>query len=103
MWKGPQVVSFSPTSSASTSSRKMGALIRNLEGEIGDLRARLEAKADMHSRTNVHETYKVKAFEMAAKLATMDGTDDGMYNGLPIEVWLDEFGRSHPFRFHSTG
>lgn len=31
-------------------------------------------------------TYKVKTFEIAAKLATMDGTDDGMYNGLPIEV-----------------
>jgi hypothetical protein len=65
---------------------QMGALIRQLEGEIANLRSRLEAKAELHSRTNVHETYKVKTFEMAAKLATMDGTDDGMYNGLPIEV-----------------
>lgn len=68
---------------------QMGALIRQLEGEIANLRSRLEAKAELHSRTNVHETYKVKTFEMAAKLATMDGTDDGMYNGLPIEVFSE--------------
>jgi len=67
----------------------MGALIRQLEGEIANLRSRLEAKAELHSRTNVHETYKVKTFEMAAKLGTMDGTDDGMYNGLPIEVFRE--------------
>lgn len=28
------------------------------------------------------------SFEIAAKLAVMDGTDDGMYNGLPIEVCI---------------
>ena len=28
----------------------------------------------------------VDTFEMAEKLAKMDGTDDGMYNDLPIEV-----------------
>lgn len=65
---------------------QMAARIRQLEGEIANLRARLEAKQEVHSRTNIHETYKVKTFEMAAKLAVMDGTDDGMYNGLPIEV-----------------
>eukprot|EP00668_Euglena_longa_P046220 GGOE01061904.1.p1 GENE.GGOE01061904.1~~GGOE01061904.1.p1 ORF type:complete len:462 (-),score=44.93 GGOE01061904.1:179-1564(-) len=65
---------------------QMAARIRQLEGEVANLRARLESKTELHSRTNIHETYKVKTFEMAAKLAVMDGTDDGMYNGLPIEV-----------------
>eukprot|EP00667_Euglena_gracilis_P015859 EG_transcript_16537 len=47
---------------------------------------RIAPKQQMRSKTNVSETYKVKTLEMAAKLAVMDGTDDGMYNGLPIEV-----------------
>eukprot|EP00667_Euglena_gracilis_P007961 EG_transcript_8056 len=64
----------------------MAARLRQLEGEVAHLRSRLESKTELHSRTNIHETYKVKTFEMAAKLAVMDGTDDGMYNGLPIEV-----------------
>lgn len=38
------------------------------------------------SLTTSKETYKVKTFEMAEKLSKMDGTDDGLYNGLPIEV-----------------
>jgi hypothetical protein len=60
--------------------------VRFLEAELAALRLRFEARAETHSRTSVHETYKVKTFEMAAKLALMDGTDDGMYNGLPIEI-----------------
>eukprot|EP00667_Euglena_gracilis_P010263 EG_transcript_10435 len=62
------------------------ARIAALEAEIANLRARLMAKPELHSSTSVKETYKVKSFEIAAKLAVMDGTDDGMYNGLPIEV-----------------
>lgn len=50
------------------------------------MRTKLSAKVEQRSTTNVHETYKVKTFELAAKLAVMDGTDDGLYNGLPIEV-----------------
>jgi len=38
------------------------------------------------SLTSTHETYKVETFEMAEKLAKMDGTDDGLYRGIPIEV-----------------
>ncbi len=33
-------------------------------------------------------TYAVQTMEMAAKLAKMSGTNDGRYNGLPIEVCL---------------
>jgi hypothetical protein len=65
---------------------QMAARIRQLEAEVANLRSRLEVKSELHSRTNVTETYKVKTFEMAAKLAVLDGTDDGLYNGLPIEV-----------------
>eukprot|EP00667_Euglena_gracilis_P005462 EG_transcript_5502 len=66
--------------------QSLQARIAALEAEIANLRARLTAKPELHSTTNVKETYKVKSFEIAAKLAVMDGTDDGMYNGLPIEV-----------------
>lgn len=38
--------------------------------------------------TTTSETYKVSSFEMAEKLSKMDGTDDGKYNGLPIEVFF---------------
>eukprot|EP00668_Euglena_longa_P046268 GGOE01061952.1.p1 GENE.GGOE01061952.1~~GGOE01061952.1.p1 ORF type:complete len:482 (+),score=67.67 GGOE01061952.1:78-1448(+) len=62
------------------------AKISAFEEEISILRAKLSAKAEQRSRTSVHETYKVKSFELASKLAVMDGTDDGLYNGLPIEV-----------------
>lgn len=48
------------------------------------------------SRSNTHSTYKVKTFELAQKLAVMDGTDDGMYQGLPIEVPLCSVPLSHP-------
>eukprot|EP00667_Euglena_gracilis_P003135 EG_transcript_3145 len=60
--------------------------LRDLEQEVRTLRTQLKATVQVHSQTSVKETYKVKTFEMAAKLAVMDGTDDGMYNGLPIEV-----------------
>eukprot|EP00668_Euglena_longa_P041458 GGOE01054585.1.p1 GENE.GGOE01054585.1~~GGOE01054585.1.p1 ORF type:complete len:689 (-),score=187.48 GGOE01054585.1:368-2434(-) len=69
--------------------RRIGELeekILGLELEIRNLRAQLQPKVELHSQTSIRETYKVKTFEMAAKLAVMDGTDDGMYNGLPIEV-----------------
>jgi len=32
------------------------------------------------------ETYKVQSFEVAAMLDAMDGSADGLYLGLPIEV-----------------
>jgi len=38
------------------------------------------------SVTTTSETYKVTSFEMAEKMSKMDGTDDGKYNGLPIEI-----------------
>jgi len=57
-----------------------------LEEELAMLRSKLQAQAQQRSTTNVTQTYKVKTFEMAAKLAKMDGTDDGLYNELPIEV-----------------
>eukprot|EP00668_Euglena_longa_P016617 GGOE01020899.1.p1 GENE.GGOE01020899.1~~GGOE01020899.1.p1 ORF type:complete len:880 (-),score=315.27 GGOE01020899.1:165-2804(-) len=66
--------------------RQLEAQVRELELEIRNLRVQLQARVQVHSQTNVKETYKVKTFEMAAKLAVMDGTDDGMYNDLPIEV-----------------
>lgn len=59
---------------------------RGMEEEIAHLRQQLAVKSETHSRTSKTETYKVKTFEMAVKLAVMDGTDDGLYNGLPIEV-----------------
>jgi len=65
---------------------QMAGHIRALEQEIANLRMRLEVKQEVHSHTNITETYKVKTFEMAAKLAGMDGSDDGLYNGLPIEI-----------------
>lgn len=65
---------------------ELEALIQRLEIELRNLRSRLESKVDLKSSTHVKETYKVKTFELAAKLAIMDGTDDGMFNGLPIEV-----------------
>lgn len=65
---------------------ELEAYIASLEFEINNLRTRLQTKTELHSQTNVKETYKVKTFEMAAKLAIMDGTDDGMFNGLPIEI-----------------
>lgn len=65
---------------------QLEAHVARLELEIRNVRNRLETKVDVSSTTNVKETYKVKTFEMAAKLAKMDGTDDGLFNGLPIEV-----------------
>lgn len=52
----------------------MEARIASLELEIRNLRAQLSAKVELRSQTNVKETYKVSTFEMAAKLAKMDGT-----------------------------
>eukprot|EP00669_Euglena_mutabilis_P011643 TRINITY_DN6259_c0_g1_i1.p1 TRINITY_DN6259_c0_g1~~TRINITY_DN6259_c0_g1_i1.p1 ORF type:complete len:243 (-),score=61.35 TRINITY_DN6259_c0_g1_i1:19-747(-) len=60
--------------------------IQALEVELANLQARLNTKPELHSSSRTTETYKVKSFELAAKLAKMDGTDDGLYNGLPIEV-----------------
>eukprot|EP00667_Euglena_gracilis_P005460 EG_transcript_5503 len=65
---------------------ELEARIAAMDLEIRNLRAQLSPKVELHSQTSIRETYKVKTFEMAAKLAVMDGTDDGMYNGLPIEV-----------------
>jgi hypothetical protein len=65
----------------------MSAYIQQLEGQIGALQAQSQTRrSSMTSSRAVSSTYKVKNFEMAAKLAASDGTDDGLYNGLPIEV-----------------
>lgn len=40
---------------------QLQARIAALEAEIANLRARLTAKPELHSTTNVKETYKVKA------------------------------------------
>ena len=66
---------------------QMSAYIQQLEGQIGALQAQSQTRrSSMTSSRAVSSTYKVKNFEMAAKLAASDGTDDGLYNGLPIEV-----------------
>lgn len=59
--------------------------IAQLEAEITRLRNELNRR-DLKSSTKTTETYKVATFEIAAKLAASDGTDDGLYNDLPIEV-----------------
>jgi TolA-binding protein len=71
----------------------MAGHIKQLEAEIAELKMRLtkaEAtatrRASLTQSQRVTETYKVKTFDLAAKLAKADGSDDGLYNGLPIEV-----------------
>ena len=73
----------------------MAGHIKQLEAEIAELKMRLtkaEAtatrRASLTQSQRVTETYKVKTFDLAAKLAKADGSDDGLYNGLPIEVLL---------------
>jgi hypothetical protein len=65
---------------------QLAARLQQMESEMALMRSSINERKEVHSRTDVRETYKVKTFEMAAKLAEMDGTDDGLYNGLPIEV-----------------
>lgn len=64
----------------------LAARMHALEQELMTLRTQFQAKQEVKTSTKMTETYKVKTFEQAAKLAAMDGTDDGLYNGIPIEI-----------------
>ena len=66
---------------------QMAAYIKSLEERLAEYeRVSMTTKTNVGSKSSSHTTYKVKSFELAAKLAASDGTDDGLYKGLPIEV-----------------